>query len=42
MLDLLSVTSTIRFAARKSAVDVWWMVGFMPAVGELVRCTDGS
>jgi hypothetical protein len=20
----------------------WWMIGFMPAVGELVRCTDGS
>ena len=32
---------TIRFSARKSAVDVWWMIGFMPAVGELVRCTDG-
>ena len=29
-------------AARNSAVDVWWMIGFMPAVGELVRCTDGS
>jgi hypothetical protein len=27
---------------RKSAVDVWWMIGFMPAVGDLVRCTDGS
>jgi hypothetical protein len=23
-------------------VDVWRMIGFMPAVGELVRCTDGS
>ena len=23
-------------------VDVWWIIGFMPAVGELVRCTDGS
>jgi hypothetical protein len=33
---------TIRFSARKSPVDVWWMIGFMPAVGELVRCTDGS
>ena len=34
--------STIRFSVRKSAVDVWWMIGLMPAVGELVRCTDGS
>jgi hypothetical protein len=32
----------IRFSARKSAVDVWWMIGIMSAVGELVRCTDGS
>jgi hypothetical protein len=22
--------------------DIGWMIGFMPAVGELVRCTDGS
>jgi hypothetical protein len=22
--------------------DAWWLIGFMPAVGELVRCTDGS
>ena len=21
---------------------VWWMIGCMPAVGVLVRCTDGS
>ena len=33
---------TTQFSARKSAVDVWWMISFMPAVGALVRCTDGS
>jgi hypothetical protein len=25
-----------------TSVDAWWMIGFMPAVGALVRCTDGS
>lgn len=35
-------TPTIRYSARKSPVDVWRMIGFMPAVGALVRCIDGS
>jgi hypothetical protein len=35
-------TSAESAAARNSVVDVWWMIGFMPAVGDLVRCTDGS
>jgi hypothetical protein len=25
-----------------TSADVWWMIGFMPAVGEMVRCIDGS
>jgi hypothetical protein len=33
---------TIRFSARKTPVDVWRMIGSMRAVGELVRCIDGS
>jgi hypothetical protein len=26
----------------KILVTSWWMIDFMPAVGDLVRCTDGS
>jgi hypothetical protein len=33
---------TIRFSPRKTRVDVWRTIGSMPAVGELVRCIDGS
>jgi hypothetical protein len=44
MVSIVAHLATLNDSVpqRKTPVDVWRMIGSMRAVGELVRCIDGS